>query len=151
MARTSEEIREYHRKYRETHREQVREYQRKYAAAHPDCIRASNRNCYEAHTERYLKRSQRWYAENTKVMATVSRKSMLKRQYGLTLEDYETMLVTQGGVCKMCGGPPGKRMLAVDHDHETGKIRGLLCVRCNVGLGFYERRKLQIEDYLKEG
>ncbi|WP_277474977.1 endonuclease VII domain-containing protein [Klebsiella variicola] len=60
----------------------------------------------------------------------------LKRNFGLTLEAYNVMLSAQGGVCAICGGNnPNGRSLAVDHDHETGKIRQLLCSNCNTGIG----------------
>lgn len=59
----------------------------------------------------------------------------LKTKYGLTLEDYEEMLEAQGGGCLICGSKGGERGLAVDHSHETGKVRGLLCLNCNAGIG----------------
>ena len=47
------------------------------------------------------------------------------------------MLAEQNGVCWICGGKSGKKRLAVDHDHKTGEVRGLLCKRCNRMLGYY--------------
>jgi hypothetical protein len=67
----------------------------------------------------------------------------LLRRYGLTVEIYETMLAAQGGVCKICGGGPnGKAVgrLHVDHDHATGRVRGLLCYLCNKMLGLARDR-----------
>ena len=60
----------------------------------------------------------------------------LQRKYGITPEDYNYMLEQQQGGCAICfqGNPSGRR-LAVDHNHDTGEVRGLLCGRCNVGLG----------------
>ena len=60
----------------------------------------------------------------------------LKHLYGITAEEYAQMLEQQQGVCAICNRPPGKRRLHVDHCHKTGKIRGLLCLRCNRVLGF---------------
>lgn len=54
-----------------------------------------------------------------------------QRKYGITLDQYEAMFEAQGGVCAMCGRPPGKRQLDVDHSHQTGEVRGLLCPYCN--------------------
>ena len=56
------------------------------------------------------------------------------RKYGLTLEDYESLVLGQQGFCACCGEMPDK-MLVVDHCHETGEIRGLLCHKCNTGIG----------------
>lgn len=61
----------------------------------------------------------------------------LNYHYGLSLEQYKQMLQAQNGVCKICKGldnGPWNR-LAVDHCHTTGKVRGLLCAKCNKGLG----------------
>jgi radical SAM superfamily enzyme with C-terminal helix-hairpin-helix motif len=53
------------------------------------------------------------------------------KAYGLTIEAYEAILAWQGGVCGICRKPPSSRRLAVDHDHVTGAVRGLLCHACN--------------------
>ena len=56
--------------------------------------------------------------------------------YGITIEQYGEMLEAQGGVCAICREPcPSGKNLAVDHCHETGAVRGLLCARCNSGIG----------------
>lgn len=67
----------------------------------------------------------------------------LKHNYGITLQDYELILVNQGGKCACCGKTPEiqKYRLAVDHNHKTGKIRGLLCRNCNVSLGLVKENK----------
>lgn len=49
----------------------------------------------------------------------------------VTEADYQALLVKQGGACALCGRSYPKRRLSIDHDHETGRIRGLLCVTCN--------------------
>ena len=55
---------------------------------------------------------------------------------GLSIRDYDLMLEKQGGGCAICGSlTNGGRAMAVDHDHVTGAIRGLLCMHCNLGLG----------------
>jgi len=61
----------------------------------------------------------------------------VKRRYGLTQTQYDTLKELQGGRCAICRQPPtGKRTrLHVDHDHGTGEVRGLLCNLCNVALG----------------
>ncbi len=68
----------------------------------------------------------------------------LRRSFGITVERYEGMLEAQGGCCAICGPPPHeanghhhKHRLHIDHDHETGIVRGLLCNNCNAGLGYF--------------
>lgn len=68
----------------------------------------------------------------------VKRNYHLKRFYGITLDEYNALFEAQGGLCAGCNsaGSEGKRKgLFVDHDHETGAIRGLLCNNCNAALG----------------
>ena len=57
------------------------------------------------------------------------------RIYGIDVPDYERMLEEQNGGCYICGKKPTKRALDIDHDHETGKVRGLLCSNHNRALG----------------
>ena len=74
------------------------------------------------------------YKTNTKGLESVRRQSY-KRLYGISIEDYERLLEAQNGLCKICGKEPGHKPLSVDHNHVTGKVRGLLCSHCNVGIG----------------
>lgn len=68
----------------------------------------------------------------------------IHNRFGMTPEDYETLLVAQNHACAMCFKPERQKVsdvvkrLAIDHDHETGEVRGLLCMRCNVILGILE-------------
>lgn len=62
----------------------------------------------------------------------------LQRTFGLSLTDYDVLVTAQGGGCAICFGPPDYfGRFHVDHDHATGEIRGLLCQRCNRGLGHF--------------
>lgn len=61
-----------------------------------------------------------------------------QRKYGATTEEIESMFKQQSGKCAICGGQSSAgRRLSIDHDHETGQIRGLLCDKCNRGLGLF--------------
>ena len=66
---------------------------------------------------------------------------VLQKTYGITSDDYEKMLAEQEGKCKICGSEildVKGRSLAVDHCHSTGKVRGLLCSNCNLGIGSFK-------------
>lgn len=87
-----------------------------------------------------------------------TRKSNLKQKYGLTLEQYEQMVRDQNGVCAICGRPEKysvtenyTRRLSVDHNHKTGKTRGLLCRWCNQRLAHIEDEEFRVkaEEYLQ--
>lgn len=88
-------------------------------------MRARSRKSYEKNRERLLAPER-------------VRKVNLRDKYGLTTQEFEEMLLAQGGLCAICGeADKGGRALAVDHCHESGKVRALLCHRCNPGLGFF--------------
>jgi hypothetical protein len=79
------------------------------------------------------------YARDPERVKTFQRRSYLKRAYGITDSDYEARLRAQGGVCAICGRCDSRRYrLAVDHCHLTGRVRGLLCGKCNRALGYFE-------------
>ena len=67
------------------------------------------------------------------------RKNMLMKQYGITIAEFDALVVKQEGRCAACGstesGMHNSKHLCVDHNHETGEVRGLLCSPCNLTLG----------------
>ncbi len=73
----------------------------------------------------------------------VRKRERLHKNFGVTLEQYDLMAQQQNKLCAICGIHQSKltRALAIDHDHHTGKIRGLLCGRCNIGLGYFKDSK----------
>jgi hypothetical protein len=83
------------------------------------------------------KRYLRWVANNKNRHGVIQKNSRLKKQFGISLEDYERMAKEQEGLCAICGKKQqeGIRRLAVDHNHKTKKVRGLLCWGCNGALG----------------
>jgi|GraSoi_2013_60cm_1033757.scaffolds.fasta_scaffold11992_2 hypothetical protein len=64
--------------------------------------------------------------------------SKAMKSVDISREDYHSAYTQQGGRCAICGNPPKGKRLTVDHDHATGKFRGLLCARCNFGLGWFQ-------------
>jgi len=89
-------------------------------------------------------REYRSRPENLDLLNGRVRTQQLAR-FGLTPEDYDRMVEAQAGLCAVCERPPDhgmtskrqKPVLSVDHDHETGRVRDLLCHRCNLGLGHF--------------
>lgn len=100
-------------------------------------------------------RSSKWQRENRDKTRPIQRRSNMKRRYGITEQQYDEMLAAQDGVCYLCGkGPETQRWgrLALDHCHETGVVRKLLCHHCNAALGNFGDSVEMLEkaiDYLK--
>lgn len=90
----------------------------------------------EAWRNRQREYTRRWKAKHPPALAAGEHRRNLKR-FGLTPEQYDAMLAEQGGVCAICQRPDADRRLAVDHDHATGRVRGLLCKSCNKALGAF--------------
>ena len=85
------------------------------------------------------KRQKEWKEANVEWVKERDRRSSLLRKYGITLEDYYNLLKKQGNVCAICSTetPTGIGTFHVDHCHKTGKIRGILCSKCNHSLGLF--------------
>ena len=88
--------------------------------------------------ERLWDRAKRERMSGDPAYALVARCRLLRKKYGITLEDYAAMLASQNGGCAICSRKPGNTPLHVDHCHETGVVRGLLCHQCNWYLGTIE-------------
>ena len=111
------------------------------------------RTCAAAHNREWRKKNKE-HVKNQRLL----------KQYDMTLEEYKQMAEQQNGVCAICGGPPTLmmggsgtkeqyRLLDVDHDHNTGAIRGLLCNKCNRGIGDFEDNVSSLRnaaDYLEK-
>lgn len=101
---------------------------------------ADGLDCYCQDCRR-LKQKERYRT----IGALESRHRHLKDTYGISAEEYESMFASQSGVCAICKKPETARQgsgtlksLAVDHCHDTGEIRGLLCSSCNPGIGHFK-------------
>ena len=64
--------------------------------------------------------------------------NLLRGKYGIEPAEYDAILIKQGGGCAICGSIASRRYLHVDHCHKTGRVRGLLCNTCNIGLGHFK-------------
>ena len=99
-----------------------------------------NGKLYKEGKYHYCKRRARekdrqWKLANPERWNELVRRGHLKHQYGITPENYTQLLLGQGGVCAICSAPPGVKRLGVDHDHKTGRVRGILCDLCNTAIG----------------
>jgi hypothetical protein len=140
---------------KERQRKNNREYMRRRKANETPEARAKRladgRAYYQLHKDRLRAKAKQWHRDNPEKTREYYAKRYLKaraqcrnreleRKFGITRAEYDQMLVEQNGVCKLCDGKdpyPGGRALSVDHDHETGKVRSLLCTHCNSGLGMF--------------
>lgn len=110
--------------------------QRAYYLKNIDKYRAYGRAQREKNKDKCRASCRAWAKRNReKVYAT-----NCFRKYGVTYEQYLALVEAQGGCCAVCGihkSDCNGRRLSVDHDHSTGKVRGALCPRCNVGIGHF--------------
>ena len=104
------------------YRERLRQYSRNYRIRHKEEISARNK----------LKR-----ASDPK-HREIHRRSDLKQLYGISVEEYAALLAAQGGVCAICKKKEHRIRLCIDQCHCTRTVRGLLCTKCNLGLGYFD-------------
>lgn len=143
------------REYYSTNKKRIRDTNSDYRKLNRGEILVRQKNYREVNKESIRVRSKKYYKESQHVI-----KSHNLKKYKISLEEYNNMLLSQNNLCSICNQEEtslsslGKvKNLAVDHCHKTGKVRGLLCWKCNVSLG---RFKDSIEllqnaiDYLKK-
>jgi len=116
---------EYRRRWRERNRESIRAYHRKWREDHPDKSGQYSKKLYYKNQVHESERKKKYRRENPEHLRNLS----MKRRYGITADDYAAMVVSQDGKCAICGKEDNK--LHIDHNHETGHVRGLLCGPCN--------------------
>jgi hypothetical protein len=140
---TKELRQEYQRAYYQAHKDKWSRYHLK---RHPRKLRAE---WTEERLARVRSQCRAHYAANKQAW----READLKRKYSLSLDDFDALIEKQGNRCAACGTPDwGKRGPVVDHDHETGKVRGILCNTCNLVAGLFDddcERFLRLVEYLK--
>jgi hypothetical protein len=116
-----------------------------------ECSRAIRRDYYLRNRKSSIERVKKWRQDNPERYRAyrrqyrelhgerkrrADRNGHLKRKYGLSIDDFEFLVHAQGGRCAICGKRDGTE-LHVDHDHKTGRVRGLLCGSCNRAMGLF--------------
>lgn len=127
-----------------------RERKRKWKEANPEKLKASSKAYYERNRDTYNARSREYYAANKAQRLAATRGNALQRNFGITSEQYEELLKAQAGACGLCGTHSNDLpcKLAVDHCHDNGHVRGLLCVSCNRLLGTIEKNAKRLPLFL---
>lgn len=132
------------------------------------CNLAAKRRRYEAEPDKYIGMVNRWRANNREHVNAYQRRNnarperkraqrdaYYRRTFGISADDFDAILAEQGGGCAICGKLPDRAAsLHLDHCHDTGAIRGILCLSCNQGLGKF-REDADLLDaaarYLRQG
>jgi len=127
----------------------MKEYHKKWYSDNKDRLKQKMKDNHVKNIDRDKKRSSDWYENNRELTIerakrnytsdkSKKRDSNLKRSYGISLRDYDSMFERQNGRCAICGVHADSLSvsLCVDHNHKTGKVRELLCRKCNFALGY---------------
>lgn len=104
---------------------------------------------YHNNPERVKEQNRRYEAEHKEHMKELRRIGQLRRKYGITAEQFDSLLARQNGACAISKTSFQIAQPNVDHDHATGGVRGLLCDGCNWAIGAFEPRKEGILSYLR--
>lgn len=103
-----------------------------------ECKSLTDKEYRKKNTKRIDKRIKKWRKDNHSRMKNQLKTYHLCSQYGLTPEEHYQMWVDQNGCCAICNSPIAyKNKVHTDHNHITDKVRGLLCKKCNTGLGMF--------------
>ena len=137
MPQSKEQKAAYKKEYREKNKEQIVAYNKEYYEKNKEQIVASNKKWREKNKEQraaYMKEYMKEYIRNLDTPAI-----RRKWRYGISSEDYDTMLEEQDNKCKICLGEFNDQTVTnIDHCHTTNKVRGILCPLCNRGLGHFK-------------
>lgn len=134
------------------HKARKRKYSKRWYHANKKKAKASQKKWYNKNQLKLKQYRKQYYRKNKARTKAINRNSVLKH-FGLTLESYNKMLMDQNFRCYICRVKVKrlKKSLAVDHDHKTGKVRGLLCNTCNIVLGLVKESTMRLGsmiDYL---
>ena len=142
--KNKERIKEHQKKYRQENKEQERERKRKYRQKNKKHIQEQQNRWYQNHKEYQKEYQEKWRQRNREHIRGLSKEwyknnkeHYYKKLYNITLEEIYGMLIKQDYKCSICKDPLIETKGCVDHNYRTGKVRGILCSRCNTGLGLF--------------
>jgi hypothetical protein len=137
MGRNTAKKKEYDKIYALKYKEKRSAYNKDYRDKNKEKLTLLHEEYRKEHLKDYSENSKEWRKRNPDKYAEHQFKSNLKRLYGITPEQYYELYYLQDGNCAICGEHQSnlKKTLCVDHVHETGEIRGLLCHACNMAIG----------------
>ena len=125
------EIKAYHKKYYQENKQRLSIVNKRWAENHKEKVDAYNKMYRESHKEQHREYSKQWY----KKKGSNSRRI---KKYGIDNKQYNRLLKKQEGKCAICGNAfKNVYDTNIDHNHETKKVRGLLCNKCNLGIGLF--------------
>lgn len=126
----------YDKKYSKEHRKEDNARKKKYNKEHPEKVKERGKRYRKLHPEK----DHEYRRKHPEKIHLIDRKANLKSKFGISIQTYNDNLSAQNNCCAICGKHQDqqKRAFAVDHDHETGKTRGILCNICNLGIGRFK-------------
>jgi hypothetical protein len=150
-SKNKEKIKAQKKEHYDNHREEEQKKSLEYYYANKENVKEKHKEYVIANKEKLKEKRKEYYVENKEKIKEYHdthkeerKKSSLKREYNITLEEYNQRLKKQKGSCAICHEKfKSDTHTQVDHDHKTGKVRGLLCRKCNSILG-YSNDEIQI-------
>lgn len=138
-SKQKDSVKKYHTKNKEKITEKRKETSKSYYQKNRDIIVEKNRSYSKSDHGKAKKKE--WYLRTREARKDDRKNYMLKRAYGITLDQYKKLCDDQNNKCRICKKEQKistfKKGLVVDHCHSTGKVRGLLCSPCNTALGLF--------------
>ena len=140
----------YGKEYREKNKDKIAEAGKEYREKNKDKIAEAGKEYREKNKDKIAEVKKEYYEKNKDKIAEVGKEYREKNKdkikeyrilktYNLTMEEYEEIYNRQNGCCPLCGKELNSVRVAIDHDHVTGKVRGIMCSVCNSQLGVYEK------------
>lgn len=147
---------EYNKQYLLKNKEYLNKYQKEYHEKIKKPKRQHDKQNNTEYHQRQLQLKRDYSNRNRENYRRSDWSAYLKRNYGLTVDEYELMIIEHNNLCAICKQPEKLKhhitgtlkRLSIDHNHKTGKVRGLLCTRCNQAYGKLEESQEIIENML---